>query len=111
MVLDRLPHLPDTPEILRAQAAQRAEQLSPREFFTWLADTVRKAQQSEPAEPLWCDCGAGLLDPSAWAGRAAVHCDRCGARWGVEVTDAETWSMWSLDGPSESDVDRHSSSE
>ena len=57
------------------------------------------APPAAPAEPVDCHCGAALLDPAMWHGRGIVRCGHCGARWGVDVTDAETWSLWSLEGP------------
>ena len=95
-VIERLDHLPDVSADIASEARTRAgEGAAPREFFEWLAQAT--STSDEPAEPIDCDCGAALIDPATWRGRAIVRCGVCGSRWGVEVTGAEEWSQWGLD--------------
>jgi hypothetical protein len=61
------------------------------------AQDPRDEAGAEPAEPVDCVCGAALLDPGSWRGRAVVRCGRCGRRWAVEVGHAQSWSRWSAD--------------
>ena len=102
--LERLGESPDVLPTLVAEARTRiAAGASPTEFFAWLATAATK--MDKPSEPMDCDCGAALIDPTTWRGRAIVRCEECGSRWGVEVEDAETWSQWALDVPRAKDAE------
>lgn len=80
-VVDRLQQSSDVPPEVASQALARAAGGSPHQFFEWLASSLT---QPDAIEPIGCDCGAALLDPSQWHGRATVRCGACGARWGVD---------------------------
>lgn len=100
LAVERLGHSPEISSDLAAEARTRAAQEpSPRSFFEWLANKLR--DRVPHPEPIDCDCGAALLDPSEFSGSAIVRCGLCGARWGIEVQDADSWSQWSLDASGE----------
>lgn len=98
-VREALAHLdgsPDVPVDLAVEARALAETgVPPTEFLTWLAGATRSGDG--PSEPIDCGCGAALLDPATWTGRAIVRCGACGSRWGIEVVDSESRSRWMLD--------------
>lgn len=99
LAVERLAQSREVPPEVAAAARVRAESTpSPRAFFEWLAATL--TPRATDPEPIDCDCGAALIDPSDFSGRATVRCGRCGARWGIEVENSDSWSRWSLDVPS-----------
>jgi len=70
----------------------------------WIHDRLEELQP--PRRPPACDCGETLLDV-AWRGRATIRCSACGSRWGVEVIDEDTESIWRIDGPTQEWRDAH----
>jgi len=62
----------------------------------WLREQLKALDP--PRKPPACDCGEPLVDTD-WRGRATIRCSVCGSRWGVEVIDEGTESLWSISGP------------
>lgn len=74
----------------------------------WIEQRLKELQP--PRKPPPCSCGEGLVDVS-WRGRATVRCSACGSRWGVEVVDEETESLWAVSGPTADWVEAHPAGE
>ena len=64
-----------------------------RAGMRWLDERLKELEP--PRKPPTCQCGEPLVGVE-WRGRATVRCTVCGARWGVEVIDEETESLWAV---------------
>jgi len=84
--------------------AERRLRQDQREGMAWLEQRLKEMEPRR--KPPTCDCGEALLDAS-WRGRATVRCSACGSRWGVQVADEESGSMWAISGPTEEWVAAH----
>jgi hypothetical protein len=84
--------------------ADRRLRSDPSEGMHWLEQGLKERQP--PRKPPTCSCGDVLIDVS-WRGRATVRCGACGSRWGVEVVDEETESLWAISGPTPEWVEAH----
>jgi hypothetical protein len=82
---------------LVAEAEQRLRANASR-GMRWVE--ARLIELEPPRKPPECDCGEPLVDAD-WRGRATVRCNVCGSRWGVEVIDAETESLWAINRPTD----------
>lgn len=69
-----------------------------RAGMQWLEERMKELEPPRKAPE--CQCGEPLVD-AAWRGRATVRCSVCGSRWGVEVVDEETESIWEVSGPTD----------
>ena len=76
--------------------ADRRLRTDPGLGMRWLEQRLK--EREPPREPPTCICGEVLVDVS-WRGRATVRCSVCGSRWGVDVVDEETESLWAVSGP------------
>ena len=76
--------------------AHRRLRADPRRGSRWVAERLRELEP--PRRAPTCDCGEVLVG-TEWRGRATVRCSECGARWGIEVIDGETESLWSIGTP------------
>lgn len=78
------------------EEADRRLRAEPVDGMRWLKERLEELEP--PREPPTCSCGEPLVDV-AWRGRATIRCANCGSRWGVEVIDDETESIWSITAP------------
>jgi hypothetical protein len=79
-------------EFLRRAAADHAD------AHRWLGE--RLVEIAPPDAPPTCDCREVLIGLD-WRGAAIMRCSQCGARWRIEINDAETWSQTAIDGPND----------
>lgn len=84
--------------------ADRRLRADPRIGMRWLEEQLKAL--TPPRKPPTCSCGEALIDVS-WRGRATIRCSVCGSRWGVEVVDEETESLWFISGPASEWIDSH----
>jgi hypothetical protein len=100
--IDRLRFMGVDPALV--EEVERRLKANARRGMRWVE---ARLSELEPArEPPACDCGEPLVDV-AWRGRATVRCAVCGSRWGVEVIDEETESLWNISGPAKEWCDAH----
>jgi hypothetical protein len=78
--------------------AERRLHEDKRQGMVWLEQ--RLEEMEPPRKPPTCDCGEALVEAN-WRGRATVRCSVCGSRWGLEVAEEESESMWAISGPTE----------
>lgn len=76
--------------------ADRRLRTDPGLGMRWVEQRLK--EREPPRKPPTCSCGEVLVDVS-WRGRATIRCSVCGSRWGVDVVDEETESLWALSGP------------
>ena len=84
--------------------ADRRLRTDPRLGMRWVEQRLK--EREAPRKPPTCSCGDVLVDDS-WRGRATVRCSVCGSRWGVEVVDEETESLWAVSGPTAAWIAAH----
>jgi len=84
--------------------AGRRLRADPHLGMRWFEQRMKDRQP--PRKAPTCGCGEALVDVS-WRGRATVRCSACGSRWGVEVVDEETESLWAISGPTAEWVEAH----
>lgn len=78
--------------------ARRRWQESP-DLDAWVAWFTASCGTTSPSELIYCDeCGADLVDPEKWRGRATVRCGFCQARWQIIVRDPAWWSCDLIEG-------------
>ncbi len=60
---------------------------------SWVSWFSEACGSDGPTDRIYCDeCGADLVDPEGWRGRAVVRCGFCDARWDIMVRDPAWWS-------------------
>ncbi|MBW3614421.1 MAG: hypothetical protein KY439_03815 [Actinobacteria bacterium] len=95
--VDRLKFMGVNRELV--EEAERRLTANARRGMRWVEERLRELEPPRSA-PRCGECGEELVDTD-WRGRATVRCSACGSRWGIEVVDAETESLWAISGPSE----------
>ena len=88
--------------------AERRLRADARPGMRWIEQRLKDLQP--PRKSPTCSCGEPLVDVS-WRGRATLRCSACGSRWGIEVVDDETESLWALGGPTAEWMKAHAGEE
>lgn len=88
--------------------ADRRLRTDPALGMRWLEQRLN--EREPPRKPPTCSCGEVLVDVS-WRGRATIRCSVCGSRWGVDVVDEETESLWAVSGPTAEWIAAHPTEE
>lgn len=88
--------------------ADRRLRTDPNLGMRWLVRRLNERQP--PRKPPTCSCGEVLVDVS-WRGRATIRCSDCGSRWGLDVVDEETESLWAVSGPTAEWIAAHPAEE